>query len=301
MKQNENYNFKSTAKFIANVISWTILALLVIIAVFLLYYFIANKIADKNGERFTPAVGLYTIVSPSMTPNLNVYDVILDVKVKKPTDIKVGDIITFVSTSAISKGYTVTHRVIALVETENGIEYKTQGDNNMSPDATTVQFKNVLGKVVLKIPKLGKIQYFLSSAHGWLIIVVIPAILIIMSDIYKILKLSNAQKKVTYALQTEENKLEKEQVQKQEIKKSLKKRYLITRNDNEPDPLPTKQPLIKVSTKDKMDLKKQAKEIKPQELPKEEKQQVTEIKNVKIDSVKFELPKLKNTDDSNKD
>ena len=301
MKQNENYNFKSTAKFIANVISWTILALLVIIAVFLLYYFIANKIADKNGERFTPAVGLYTIVSPSMTPNLNVYDVILDVKVKKPTDIKVGDIITFVSTSAISKGYTVTHRVIALVETENGIEYKTQGDNNMSPDATTVQFKNVLGKVVLKIPKLGKIQYFLSSAHGWLIIVVIPAILIIMSDIYKILKLSNAQKKVTYALQTEENKLEKEQVQKQEIKKSLKKRYLITRNDNEPDPLPTKQPLIKLSTKDKMDLKKQAKEIKPQELPKEEKQQVTEIKNVKIDSVKFELPKLKNTDDSNKD
>ncbi len=301
MKQNENYNFKSTAKFIANVISWTILALLVIIAVFLLYYFIANKIADKNGERFTPAVGLYTIVSPSMTPNLNVYDVILDVKVKKPTDIKVGDIITFVSTSAISKGYTVTHRVIALVETENGIEYKTQGDNNMSPDATTVQFKNVLGKVVLKIPKLGKIQYFLSSAHGWLIIVVIPAILIIMSDIYKILKLSNAQKKVTYALQTEENKLEKEQVQKQEIKKSLKKRYLITRNDNEPDPLPTKQPLIKVSTKDKIDLKKQAKEIKPQELPKEEKQQVTEIKNVKIDSVKFELPKLKNTDDSNKD
>ena len=301
MKQNENYNFKSTAKFIANVISWTILALLVIIAVFLLYYFIANKIADKNGERFTPAVGLYTIVSPSMTPNLNVYDVILDVKVKKPTDIKVGDIITFVSTSAISKGYTVTHRVIALVETENGIEYKTQGDNNMSPDATTVQFKNVLGKVVLKIPKLGKIQYFLSSAHGWLIIVVIPAILIIMSDIYKILKLSNAQKKVTYALQTEENKLEKEQVQKQEIKKSLKKRYLITRNDNEPDPLPIKQPLIKVSTKDKIDLKKQAKEIKPQELSKEEKQQVTEIKNVKIDSVKFELPKLKNTDDSNKD
>lgn len=301
MKQNENYNFKSTAKFIANVISWTILALLVIIAVFLLYYFIANKIADKNGERFTPAVGLYTIVSPSMTPNLNVYDVILDVKVKKPTDIKVGDIITFVSTSAISKGYTVTHRVIALVETENGIEYKTQGDNNMSPDATTVQFKNVLGKVVLKIPQLGKIQYFLSSAHGWLIIVVIPAILIIMSDIYKILKLSNAQKKVTYALQTEENKLEKEQVQKQEIKKSLKKRYLITRNDNEPDPLPIKQPLIKVSTKDKIDLKKQAKEIKPQELSKEEKQQVTEIKNVKIDSVKFELPKLKNTDDSNKD
>ena len=268
MKQNENYNFKSTTKFIANVVSWTVLVLLVIIAVFLLYYFIANKIADKKGERFTPTIGLYTIVSPSMTPNLNVYDVILDVKVKKPTDIKVGDIITFISTSAISKGYTVTHRVIALVETENGIEYKTQGDNNMSPDATTVQFKNVLGKVVMKIPQLGRIQYFLSSSYGWLIIVVIPAIIIIMSDIYKILKLSNAQKKITYALQTEESKIEREQEKKDEIQRTLKKRYSITRNNNEPDPLPTNERLTRVSTnqKDQDDIKNQVKEIKPQKI-----------------------------------
>ena len=56
MKQNENYNFKSTTKFIANVVSWTVLVLLVIIAVFLLHYFIANKIADKKGERFTPTI-----------------------------------------------------------------------------------------------------------------------------------------------------------------------------------------------------------------------------------------------------
>lgn len=299
MKQNENYNFKSTAKFIANVVSWTVLALLVMIAVFLLYYFVANKIAEKRGEKFAPTIGLYTIVSPSMTPNLNVYDVILDVKVKKPTDIKVGDIITFVSTSAISKGYTVTHRVIALVETENGIEYKTQGDNNMSPDATTVQFKNVLGKVILKIPQLGRIQYFLSSSYGWLIIVVIPAIIIIMSDIYKILKLSNAQKKVTYALQTEENKMEQERERKEEIHRNLKKRYSVTRSEKEPDPLPTKEPLTKVSTNQKSEegIKKQVKEIKQQDLPEKEKKPEIMPKNVKIDSVKFELPKLKKKED----
>lgn len=292
MKHKENYNFKQTSKFIANVISWTILAILVLIAVFLLYYYVANKIADKRGEKFTPAIGLYTIVSPSMTPNLNVYDVILDVKVKKPTDIKVGDIITFISTSAISKGYTVTHRVIALVETENGIEYKTQGDNNMSPDATTVAFKNVLGKVVLKIPQLGRIQYFLSSSYGWLIIVVIPAIIIIMSDIYKIIKLSDAQKKVTYALKTEEVKVEKEQEKKEEIKKILKKRYSNNRSDKEPDPLPTNRKLTKVSSKKSEENNK----TKAMEKPKETKK-VIPPKNIKIDSVKFELPKLKDEDE----
>ena len=123
MKQRENYNgFKKTAKLVANIVSWTILTILVVIAAFLLYYFVANKIYASKGEQFSPAIGLYTIVSPSMEPNLRVYDVIIDKKVNNPNEIKVGDIITFISTSTISKGLTITHRVVALVETENGIE-----------------------------------------------------------------------------------------------------------------------------------------------------------------------------------
>lgn len=267
MKQKENYNgFRKTIKFIANIISWTILTILVIVAAFLLYYFVANKIYASKGENFSPAIGLYTIVSPSMEPNLRVYDVIVDKKVNSPSDIKVGDIITFISTSTISRGLTITHRVIALVETENGIEYKTQGDNNMSPDSTTVQFKNVLGKVVVKIPQLGRIQQFLSTSSGWLLVVVIPAVIIILNDILKILKLTGAKKKVTVSLQTEEKKIEKEEQKKAEVKKELQKRYHIDREENEPDPLPTNCKLKNVETE------------KKKELPKEN---------------KFELPKLK--------
>lgn len=271
MKQKENYNgFRKTVKFIANIISWTILTILVIIAAFLLYYFVANKIYASKGENFSPAIGLYTIVSPSMEPNLKVYDVIVDKKVKDPSEIKVGDIITFISTSTISRGLTITHRVIALVETENGIEYKTQGDNNMSPDSTTVQFKNVLGKVVVKIPQLGRIQQFLSTSSGWLLVVVIPAVIIILNDILKIIKLTGAKKKVSDSIQTEEKKIRKEEEKKQEIKKELQKRYKIDREDNEPDPLPTKQKLKTVGM--------EKKKIEPKES-------------------KFELPKLKTTEE----
>lgn len=270
MKQKENYNgFKKIVKLIANIISWTVLVILLLIAAFLAYYYIANKLYASKGEKFEPAVGLYTIVSPSMTPNLNVYDVIVDTKVKSPEDIKVGDIITFISTSTISKGLTITHRVVAIVETENGLEYKTQGDNNLTPDSTTVQFKNVLGKVFIRIPQLGRVQYFLSSAYGWLLVVVIPALFVIISDIIKIIKLAGAKKKVTEALTTEEKKQAKEAKEKEKIKENLKKRYHIERDEKEPDPLETRKKLTKVS--------------KEQEIKKEEEK-------------KLDLPKLKEND-----
>ncbi|MCI8575447.1 MAG: signal peptidase I [Bacilli bacterium] len=271
MKHQENYNgFKKTAKLIADIVSWTILTILVVIAAFLLYYFVANKIYASKGEQFSPAIGLYTIVSPSMEPNLRVYDVIIDKKVNSPNEIKVGDIITFISTSTISKGLTITHRVVALVETENGIEYKTKGDNNMSPDSTTVQFKNILGKVVIKVPQLGRVQQFLSTSSGWLLVVVIPAVLIIFNDILKIFKLTGAKKKVTNALQTEEQKEQKEIAKKEEIKVELKRRYNVERELSEPDPLPTNCKLTKV---------------------------LKENKKVEITPPMFELPKLKNVEE----
>ena len=226
------------------------------------------------------------------------YDVILDTKVKKPEDIKVGDIITFVSTSSISKGLTITHRVVAIVETENGLEYKTQGDNNLTPDSTTVQFKNVLGKVAFRIPQLGRVQSFLSSSYGWLIVVVIPALLIIISDIIKIFRLNGAKKKVNSALTSEVLQETKENQQKEEIKEKLKKRYQKNRALDEKDPLPTEKELRKIVV---------GKEKKEDLIPKEENKQdevivseepskntlnVEETMSV-AKTIMFDLPKLK--------
>ena len=65
----------------------------------------------NKGESFKPAVSLYTIVTQSMEPNINPYDVIIDATVKNPENIKIGDVITFISTASISRGMTITHRV----------------------------------------------------------------------------------------------------------------------------------------------------------------------------------------------
>ena len=141
----------------------------------------------------------------------------------------------------------------------------------MSPDSTTVQFKNILGKVVIKVPQLGRIQQFLSTSSGWLLVVVIPAVLIIFNDILKIFKLTGAKKKVSHALQTEEEKAKQEVAKKEEIKVELKRRYHLDREIGEPDPLPTNQKLTKIS-------KENSKEI--------------------MSTPKFELPKLKKVEET---
>ena len=73
--------FKQITKTIAMILSWTIFSLLVLIIGFLVYYLVSANIYASKGEKFEPIFSLYTIVSPSMEPNIKVYDVILNTNV----------------------------------------------------------------------------------------------------------------------------------------------------------------------------------------------------------------------------
>ena len=46
---------------------------------------------------------------------------------------------------------------------------------------------NVIGKVILIIPSLGKLQFFLASQKGFVFAIIVPALIIITYDIYKII------------------------------------------------------------------------------------------------------------------
>lgn len=231
MKSSDNFfqQFKQISKTIVIIISWTIFALLVLIIGFLAYYMVSANIYAKKGEKFEPKFSLYTIVSPSMEPNIKVYDVILNTRIDDPADIKVGDVITFISTSTISNGMTVTHRVTRVENGPDGLEFATKGDNNITEDTDTAKQANLLGKVVLKIPQLGRLQFFLSTKGGWLLVIIFPALLIIVNDIFKIFKLNKAKKNLEEANENDDNKSEKlklETFRKEEIKNKLNKKEL---------------------------------------------------------------------------
>ena len=160
------------------------------------YFNRQSKAYQKNGLIYSPPFGMYTIVSGSMVPSINVYDVVVSVNIKDPSDIKPGDVITYVSNWDLNYGLNITHRVIRTTRNEHG-EYFfiTKGDNNQEVDGAPVPHSNVVGKVIMRIPQLGRLQFFLSTKIGWFVVVFIPAILVIIYDIIKIIKLTFLKRK----------------------------------------------------------------------------------------------------------
>jgi signal peptidase len=183
-------NLKKPLGFISSIISWSIFLILVITSSLLLYYFVSVKVYSAKGVGYEPRFALYTIISPSMVPNINVYDVVVASKTKSPSEIKEGDIITFLS-SDFKNGQviTVTHRVIEVLKQDGNYFYTTKGDNNLIKDPSKVSYDSVVGKVSLKIPQLGRAQFFLANQFGWILVVVIPSLFIIIRELIKLFKL----------------------------------------------------------------------------------------------------------------
>ncbi len=256
MKAKENYSgIKGIFKFIANIVSWTALVILILIAIFLAYYTISNRIASQNNTDFDPFISLYTIVSGSMEPNINVYDVVVNKRVDSPNDIKVGDVITFTSTGNLTQGMTITHRVVDIVIEDGKYLYKTKGDNNLTPDTTPADYDYVIGKVILRIPMLGRLQSFIGTQAGWLLIIVIPALFIIISDILKIFKLVGVKNKIVKIEEKGELAKKERAIKEEQRKIDIKKRLNLDKNIDEPDPIKTTREM-KIIVADKAPSKK---------------------------------------------
>lgn len=171
-------------------ISTMLLISLLILGASMYYFNMKAQSAQKQGIHYNPPFGLYTIISGSMEPKVHVYDVVLSTEVKDLSTIKSGDIITFISTWDVNYGTTVTHRVINVSKAENG-EYRftTKGDANQLQDGAYVTGENLIGKVALRLPQLGRVQFFLATKAGWFIVVFVPAMAVIVWDIVKIFRL----------------------------------------------------------------------------------------------------------------
>ena len=221
----KNAKLKKILLGILKLLYYIAIAFVCFIAAVLIYYIISVQIHAKD-ENYKPGISIYTIVSPSMTPNINVYDVVVNIRVDDPTKIKVGDIITFKSQAATSEGMTITHRVIARDQLPDGTyEYMTQGDNNPEPDSSYVMFDNIIGKEIVTIPALGKVQFLIANKKSWLFLLLIPIAIYLIREIYKLIDLVGLKKKVTKVIEEkdEEPKIdhEKQETLKEQLKREL--------------------------------------------------------------------------------
>lgn len=182
----------SVYHFVAKVFLYSILIILILVAVLFTFYFIDMIRNVKSGNPKSPLFGAYVIISPSMVPTIKVEDAIVIMR-KEPDELKKGDIITFLSSDPRYSGLTITHRIVGIEKSEKGYFYRTKGDNNNTEDSALVSSDNVYGKVILKIPKIGYIQYVLTQAYGWVLLVVVPCLGIVIFDILKLIKTVRGQ------------------------------------------------------------------------------------------------------------
>lgn len=275
---------------ISKIISWTVLMLLILVASFLVYYVISAKIYEAKGEKFQPEFSLYTIISPSMTPNIKVYDVVFDKKVTDIKNIKVGDVITFISTSSLNDGLTITHRVTGIIETEDGVKLRTKGDNNIVPDGSLVDSSHIIGKVIFKLPQLGRVQFLLQSKGGWLFALLIPALGVVIYDVIKVIRLSSVKKNAKDAItpvMKDPNLIEKET----ELKNKLQEKFvgvkpvepIMTTKDESVVPV-NKDNIVEKPKENQIDLSKVIKNI--ENLDDNE-------TNIELPEDDIELPKIK--------
>jgi signal peptidase I len=184
---------KKILKLVSKIISSTLFVILLFIMIFLLAYVVRVKILANNNDLGEVKLNFYTILSPSMYPTIKPGDII--VTYKEDAYYK-GDIITFVSSSNVSSGKTITHRIYSEpIEMNGKMQYTTKGDNNPSPDSAPANEDNVLGKVLFKIPKAGYIQQFLLSKIGWVTVILLPCIGVVIYDILKIFKIAGKKTK----------------------------------------------------------------------------------------------------------
>jgi signal peptidase I len=128
--------------------------------------------------RVLPAAGhpAFVVAGPSMVPALPVGTlVVLDAV--DPSRLEVGDIVTLKSGSQQA---VFTHRILRVVDREDGRWIETKGDANEHIDPSLTPVSAVLGRVGVAVPHLGYLLTLLSTLQGLVLLLGTGATLLVL-------------------------------------------------------------------------------------------------------------------------
>ena len=148
--------------------------ILIIIVISAIVFLVLFRPASLWGDtQYSP------VYTGSMEPSIPVGGVVV-IKSVDPGTLKTGDIICFKFSEATS----ITHRIVNV--TNGG--FATKGDANEVPDQWIVKKENVIGKVILTIPFIGYLGYFVKTPIGFFLLIMLPATIIIIVELRTTLK-----------------------------------------------------------------------------------------------------------------
>lgn len=166
--------FKYRVQLVSNIIMWFVSIFLFVFCLSNLYQQILN---EEEALGFFD-MGNAIVVSESMVPTLEKDDFIV-YKATEIEQLRPQDIVVY--KRPVAEGHIlIVHRLLAITD---GYAI-TQGDNNAIQD-DPFDAENIVGKVILTVPQLGKLMEALSSFSGILAIVLLFVILVLSQLIYR--------------------------------------------------------------------------------------------------------------------
>ena len=156
-----------------NVILTVLIVLMVLFLIFNGICFYKRAQGDQCPTVF--GMGMAIVTSGSMEPSISVDDLVV---ICHQDSYNLRDVVTYYGTT-----YPVTHRIVRIQTDENGeVLYTTKGDAN-TPEDGEIPADQIVGRVILVIPKVGKLQRFIQSSEGFLTLSLIALGLIALSEI----------------------------------------------------------------------------------------------------------------------
>lgn len=199
---------------IKNVVTWLVVAAAVAMMIFTI---ISATTLDRN-NRSLFGKKMFIVNSDSMKATDFAAGDLIFVKEVDPKTLKEGDIISYTSTNTDNFGELITHKIKKLTVTASGEPgFITYGTTTGEEDKTIVTYPYIVGKYTGKIAKMGYFFQFLKTTPGYIVCILVPFMLLIISQAWTSIKLFKQYKsEQNAALEEEKNKIaaEKEETQR---------------------------------------------------------------------------------------
>ena len=158
-------------KVIANILYYLLMLLILIIGLLLV----------NSYFQFTGSYQIKVVKSGSMEPAIKIGSLVV---IKPASAYREGDIVTFGRDTKTD--IPTTHRIMASRAESGQLLYQVKGDANEEPDQREISQREILGRVILTVPWLGFLLDFARQPLGFILLIVVPALLVIIDELRKI-------------------------------------------------------------------------------------------------------------------
>ena len=159
---------KSTASIVSSIVTVTIFVLLALTTLYLVFCQVTGNVPFFGNS------AMLRIQTGSMESAIPTHSYI-QIKKIDPSDVKVGDVITFYSKDPQILGKPNTHRVIDVSNEGGEIVFTTMGDANPRPDSYKVHQDELIGVFVKILPLMTKVGGFLTNKIVFALLIMLPA------------------------------------------------------------------------------------------------------------------------------